>query len=171
MGYTKTSDLRIPVAEREIRQLQQFRRLTATQRPHGAPEGNKNNLHHGAWSNRFLNDEERQTFDDLVAALRSDFSFNASADFIQVELVALYFLRLGRAQSGGDWEAAHKLDQMLRGHLKDLKATKMALDRGEPPVVETTPAEWASSLLERYAEYEKQERSRSKVGKRENEFG
>ena len=49
---------------------------------------------------------------------------------------------------------------MIRCHLKDLKATKIAREGEEPKGPETTPAEWASSLLTRYAESQKPKRPR-----------
>jgi len=159
-----TKQERKPYGDYEQRDVEQFRRLTSEQhRQMGPPEGNTNGLRHGVFANRFLNDEERQMFDALIIKLRHDFKFNESSDFIQVELVAIYFLKLGRAQEAGDWDAAQKIDQMLRGHLKDLKATKIAREGEEPKGPETTPAEWASSLLNRWAESQKpKRRSRSK---------
>ena len=92
--------------------------------------------------------------------MRADFKFNESSDFIQVELVAMYFLKLGRAQESGDWDIAQKIDQMLRCHLKDLKATKIAREGDEPRGPETTPAEWASALLQQWDEAQKSKRQR-----------
>ena len=60
---------------------------------------------------------------------------------MQVELVAVYFLKLGRAQEAGDWDAAERLDRMIRCHLKDLKATKIAREGEVPSGPGTTPAE------------------------------
>ena len=161
MSEKNTSEQdRQPFGEYEHRDVDQFRRITSGQRAPGAPEGNTNNLQHGAYANRFLSDEERQLFDSLIAKLRADFKFNESSDFIQVELVAIYFLKLGRAQEAGDWDAAQKIDQMLRGHLKDLKATKIAREGDEPRGPETTPAEWASSLLQQWDEAQKSKRVR-----------
>jgi len=162
MNEKNTSEQeRQPFRENERQDVEHFRRITSDQRgPGGAPEKNTNNLQHGAYANRFLSDEERQLFDALIAKLRADFKFNESSDFIQVELVAIYFLKLGRAQEAGDWEVAQKIDQMLRCHLKDLKATKIAREGEEPRGPETTPAEWASALLQRWTESQKPKRRR-----------
>jgi len=150
-----------PFRESERQDVESFRRLTSDQRgPGGAPERNTNNLQHGVYANRFLGDEDRPLFDALISKLRADFKFNESSDFIQVELVAMYFLKLGRAQESGDWDIAQKIDQMLRGHLKDLKATKIAREGDEPRGPETTPAEWASSLLQQWDEAQKSKRVR-----------
>lgn len=150
-----------PFGENERQDVEHFRRLTSDQRgPGGAPERNTNNLQHGAYANRFLSDEERVLFSELIAKLQADFKFNESSDFIQVELVAMYFLKLGRAQESGDWEVAQKIDQMLRCHLKDLKATKIAREGDEPKGPETTPAEWASALLQRWDESQSSGRRR-----------
>lgn len=156
--------VREPVAGYERWDVEQFRKLNhvtnAAEGSHhirpvrGAPEGNINCLKHGAYANRFLTAEEQNVFHDLVGRLREDFSFNASSDFVQVELASIYFLKIGRALEQDNIEAAHKLDQMLRGHLKDLKATKIAREGEEPKGTETTPAEWATALLEKLAESE-----------------
>lgn len=121
----------------------------------GAPSGNVNALKHGIYADRFLTPEERPLFDAIITQLHEDFVFNKSSDFMQVELVAVYFLKLGRAQEAGDWDAAERLDRMIRCHLKDLKATKIAREGEEPKGPETTPAEWATALLEKLAEAEK----------------
>jgi len=151
---------RQPFGDYERRDVEVFRRVTGQQRGPGGTEGNTNSLQHGIYANRFLSDEERSLFDALIAKLRADFKFNESSDFIQVELVAIYFLKLGRAQEAGDWDAAQKIDQMLRCHLKDLKATKIAREGEEPKGPETTPAEWASALLQRWTESQKPKRRR-----------
>jgi len=87
--------------------------------------------------------------------------FNKSSDFMQVELVAVYFLKLGRAQEAGDWDAAERLDRMIRCHLKDLKATKIAREGEAGSGPETTPAEWATALLEKLAESQKKPAGKS----------
>ncbi len=133
--------------------------------PGGAPAGNTNALKHGIYADRFLSPEERPVFDAIIGQLHEDFVFNKSSDFMQVELVAVYFLKLGRAQEANDWDAAERLDRMIRCHLKDLKATKIAREGEEPKGAETTPAEWATSLLERLAEVESKARAESEPEK------
>jgi len=125
----------------------------------GARKGNTHALKHGIYADRFLTPDEKPLFDAIIAQLQEDFVFNKSSDFIQVELVAVYFLKLGRAQEAGDWDAAERLDRMIRCHMKDLKTTKMTREGTEPPKSETTPAEWATALLEKLAEAEKQANS------------
>ena len=95
-------------------------------------EGDQNSLVHGIYADRFLSPDERPLFEAIIGQLYQDFVFNKSSDFMQVELVAVYFLKLGRAQEVGDWDAAERLDRMIRCHLKDLKATKIARE-GEVP--------------------------------------
>jgi len=152
-----------PVAGYERRDVEQFRKLSVA-RPartgRGAPSGNTNRLKHGAYANRFLSLEEQEVFHELVGNLREDFAFNASSDFIQVELAGIYFLKIGRAVGDDNIEAAHKLDQMLRGHLKDLRATRFSRDTSQAREPATTPAEWATALLERFAEAERKGRTR-----------
>ena len=120
-----------------------------------AREGNQNSLVHGIYADRFLAPDERPLFEAIIGQLYQDFVFNKSSDFMQVELVAVYFLKLGRAQEAGDWDAAERLDRMIRCHLKDLKATKIAREGEVPSGPGTTPAEWATALLEKVAESQK----------------
>ena len=118
-------------------------------------EGNQNSLVHGIYADRFLSPEERPLFEAIIGQLYQDFVFNKSSDFMQVKQVAVYFLKLGRAQEAGDWDAAERLDRMIRCHLKDLKATKIAREGEVPRGPGTTPAEWATALLEKVAESQK----------------
>lgn len=156
MADTNTSNELPQIGERDAEELDQWRRNSGAPRhPGGAPKGNTNNLQHGIYANRFLSEEERPIFDAIIAQLHEDFVFNKSSDFIQVELVAVYFLKLGRAQEIGDWEAAERLDRMIRCHMKDLKTTKLTREGTEPIESQTTPAEWATALLEKLAEAEK----------------
>jgi len=66
-------------------------------------------------------------------------------------LAAASFIHLGRAIEADDVEAAERIDRMLRCHLKDLKATKTTREGNGPSQQGTTPAEWATELLERVA--------------------
>ncbi len=65
-------------------------------------------------------------FDVIIERLHQDFQFNKSSDFIQVELVGVYSVKLVRAQMEGNTQAAESLDRMIRCHMKDLKTTKVA---------------------------------------------
>ncbi len=145
--------------------MDRWHRNTEARRGPGPPEGNTNALKHGVYADRFLSPEEKPLFDAIIEQLHQDFVFNKSSDFMQVELVAVYFLKLGRAQEAGDWDAAERLDRMIRCHLKDLKATKIAREGEEPKGPETTPAEWATALLEKLAEAEKNGRGKSETEK------
>lgn len=148
------------VGLRDTDGMDRWHRNGSTQPIPGAPEGNTNALKHGIYADRFLTPEERQLFDAIITQLHEDFVFNKSSDFMQVELVAVYFLKLERAQEAGDWDAAERLDRMIRCHLKDLKATKIAREGEEPKGPQSTPAEWASSLLDKWAESQKPKRQR-----------
>ena len=117
--------------------------------------GNANALKHGIYANRLLSDDEKSLFHTIVEQLYKDFTFNGSSDFAQVELVALYQIRLARALESGDSHAAERFDRMIRAHLRDLKATKNIREGSGPKDLGTTPAEWAASLLEKLKEEEK----------------
>lgn len=53
-------------------------------------------------------------FDAIIDRLNQDFEFNKSSDFLQVELVGVYSVKLVRAQIEGNTDAAEKLDRMIR---------------------------------------------------------
>ena len=111
----------------------------------GAPEGNQNRLRHGIFADRCLTPEEKVMFDAIIDRLNQDFEFNKSSDFLQVELVGVYSVKLVRAQIEGNTDAAEKLDRMIRCHMKDLKTTKIAREGEEPKGPQTSPAEWAAA--------------------------
>lgn len=166
MTDSNITDEQTPVVgERDAEELDQWRRNSGASRSRGGQPGNTNNLQHGIYANRFLSPEEKPVFDAIIEHLHEDFVFNKSSDFIQVELVAVYFLKLGRAQEAGDYDAAERLDRMIRCHLKDLKTTKITREGTEPKGPETTPAEWATALLEKLAEAEKNARGESEPEK------
>lgn len=112
-------------------------------------QGNLNALKHGIFANRIMNEGELELFTAIIAQLEEDYVFNRSVDFIQLELVGIYFLQLGRAILAERWDAADTIDRMLRCHLKELKATKRVREGDGPIQPNTTPAEWATDLLER----------------------
>ncbi len=112
----------------------------------GPPKGNLNAMTHGIFAERILDEEERGTFDAIVARIRRDFAINDSSDTIALEALALACLRLSRAIKADDASASETWDRMVRAHLKDLKATKITRE-GEAPGLATTPAEWATALL------------------------
>jgi hypothetical protein len=103
-------------------------------------------------ANRIMSEEERTIFHGIIERFEADFDLNKSVDFVQLELVALYFLQLCRCCVAMDWENAERLDRMIRANLRDLKATKRAREGDAPKGGETqSPAEWATALLERVA--------------------
>lgn len=118
----------------------------------GAEEGNLRTLKHGIFADRCLTPEEKVMFDSIIEKLHEDFQFNKSSDFLQVELVGIYSVKLVRAQIEGNTQAAESLDRMIRCHMKDLKTTKIAREGEEPKGPQTSPAEWASALLEKVSE-------------------
>lgn len=81
---------------------------------------------HGIFVNQCLRDRDHDLFGRILEQLHKDSVFNASSDILQVELVALYSVRLIQAQDAGNTEAAEIWDRMIRAHLKDLRASKKA---------------------------------------------
>ena len=143
------------VIKRDMEHLDRWHRNQGKTKPPnrvGAPEGHLNSLKHGIFADRCLTPEEKQMFDVLIERLHQDFQFNKSSDFIQVELVGVYSVKLVRAQMEGNVQAAESLDRMIRCHMKDLKTTKVAREGEEPSGPKTTPSEWAAALIEKVSE-------------------
>ncbi|MHB1001453.1 MAG: hypothetical protein ACYC27_19615 [Armatimonadota bacterium] len=161
------NDEQSQVGVRDTDGMDRWHRNNASTKHAGAPKGNLNALKHGIYADRFLSPEEKELFDKIIEQLQDDFIFNKSSDFLQVELVGVYFVKLGRAQETGDHDAAERLDRMIRCHLKDLKTTKITREGTEPKLPETTPAEWATALLEQYAESEKKGKEKTEPEKSE----
>jgi hypothetical protein len=115
----------------------------------GPPENNTNALRFGAYVNRILDDEEKTVFQEFYKLLHQDFVLNKSSDRMSAELACLYFGQLTRAIESGNAEAMYRMNLLVRGQLKDLKATKDRRE-GEADGLQTTPAEWMSELLEDY---------------------
>jgi len=114
------------IGKHDAGQLDRWHRnATKTRIGKGAAPGNRNSLVHGIYADRFLSPEERPLFETIITQL------------------------------SGDWDAAEKLDRMIRCHLKDLKATKIAREGETAKGPETTPAEWATALLEKLVESQK----------------
>jgi len=143
-----TDDLDDQIGENDQDLHARWNRNTAERRGPGAPVGNTNAKKGGAYVAHFLGDDEVPLYERIIEQLHEDFVFNKSSDLMQVELVAVYFIRLARAQASGDSEAAERFDRMIRAHLKDLKTTKLAREGDQPKKPESTPADWATKVLE-----------------------
>ncbi len=147
-----TDDLDERIGENDQDLHARWTRNIGERRGPGAPLGNTNGRKGGAYVAHFLSDDEVPLYQRIIDQLHADFVFNQSSDLMQVELVAVYFIRLARAQANGDSEAAERFDRMIRAHLKDLKTTKLAREGDQPKKPETTPAEWATRVLEKSGE-------------------
>lgn len=129
--------------------------------------GNINAIKHGIFASRILSGEEKELFDAIIHKLYGDFQFNKSSDYLQVELIGIYSVKLMRAQVAGDADTSEKLDRMIRAHMRDLKATKISREGEQPAQPQTSPAEWASALLDKAAEVtERNKASKSGSGKK-----
>jgi hypothetical protein len=149
MTSEKNSSGPVEPAKHEEVILDRWNRLAVAPAGKGAPRGNQNGRKSGLYVNAFLSDDEIPLFESILERLSGDFVFNNSSDLMQVQLVGVYFLRLARAQAAGDSEAAERFDRMIRAHLKDLKTTKLSREGDQPKGLETTPADWATKVLER----------------------
>ena len=129
--------------------------------------GNINAIKHGIFASRILSGEEKELFDAIIQKLYGDFQFNKSSDYLQVELIGIYSVKLMRAQVAGDADTSEKLDRMIRAHMRDLKATKISREGEQPIQHQTSPAEWASALLDKAAEVtERNKAAKSGFGKK-----
>ena len=145
----------MPLNKRDQLNLDRWHGAEGKAEPPERTSPHQSNLYpmiHGIWANQCLDESEREQFREIMASLFNDFEFNKSSDFLQAELVGIYSVKLVRAQMNGDVDAAEKLDRMIRAHLKDLKATKIVREGDAPTGPQTTPAEWATALLEKLTE-------------------
>lgn len=109
-----------------------------------------NNMKHGIYASRFLTTDEQEIFEAMIDRFHEEYALNDSADFMQLELVCLYYTQLGRAIALEDWQTADRLDGMMRRHLADLKATKRTREGEATPGAQGMSAtDWASQLLQR----------------------
>ena len=136
------------------------------QRKAGAPEGHLRTLKHGIFADRCLTSEEKVMFDHIIEKLHGDFQFNKSSDFLQVELVGIYSVKLVRAQIEGNTQTAESLDRMIRCHMKDLKTTKIAREGEEAKGSTTSPSDWATALLEKVEEVAEKKSAPRKMRKK-----
>jgi len=113
----------------------------------GGVKGNLNAMIHGIYAKRILNGEEQEVYNAFVEGLRRDFELNGSSDEVSTQMAAMAFVQHLRAVRAGDAKAADLFDGMVLRHLKTLKATKIVRE-GEAPGITTTPADWATQLLE-----------------------
>lgn len=113
----------------------------------GFQPGNQHARRHGVFAAHFLDEDEKASFAKLRARFSEDYPSETAADETALDLVCVYLLRLGRAIRAGEVDYIVKLDGTVRNHLRDLKATRITREGDKPTGPDTTPAEWASSLL------------------------
>lgn len=110
---------------------------------------------HGAYVERVLTADEQAIYDGFLAQMREDFELNNSSDEVAVLMAAMAFIQSCRAHKAGNAQAAEIFDRMVRNNLKDLKATKIAREGETTTNLNTSPAEWATALLESIRKSEK----------------
>jgi len=130
----------------------------------GPPRGNLNGLVHGAYVERVLTAGEQVIYDGFLAQMREDFELNHSSDEVAVLMAAMSFVQFCRAQKAGKEAAAETQARIIRASLKDLKATKIARE-GETVSLKTTPAEWATAILEKIRKSEKPKAKKRKASR------
>ncbi len=153
---------------RNIEQLERWQRNEGKAKPsrkRGGQSGNLNPMTHGIFASKCLDEEERELFQEVIDRLYTDFEFNRSSDFIQIEFIGINTVKYMRAMAEGKMDAAQKLDAMIRANMKDVKATKISREGDQPKSPQTTPADWAADLLK------KSEGGEAKPGKGEKNGG
>lgn len=104
-------------------------------------------LKNGVMASRLLDNNERDVFYALIERFYAEYTLNTSADFMEVELVNLLFIQFFRAVQAADWDAAHKIDSMLRAHLREMKASKRSREGDETQRQMVSAGEWTADLL------------------------
>lgn len=149
----KTPRRRAHLTSRELDYLGRLQRVTGRtpgQRSSPNSASRLNNMKHGIYASRFLTPEEQDIFEAMIDRFHEEYALNDSADFMQLELVCLYYTQMGRAIALEDWETAERLDRMMRRHLADLKATKRTREGEATPGAQGMSAtDWANQLLQR----------------------
>ena len=110
---------------------------------------------HGAYVDRVLDEHEQQIYDAFLAEMRQDFELNNSSDEVQVLMAAMAFVQFCRAQQACTEAPSETYARIIRANLKDLKATKLAREGETSSNLNTSPAEWATALLENIRKSEK----------------
>jgi hypothetical protein len=78
---TKQFALEMTLSRTEEAGIKRWRRNEGAYKPKkgpGPPEGNLNPMKHGIFANQCLDDEERESFDELIQRLYQDLEFNLS---------------------------------------------------------------------------------------------
>ena len=149
----KKTRQRVHLTSRELDYLGRLQRVTGRkpgERSSSNSASSMNNMKHGIYSSRFLTTDEQEIFEAMIDRFHEEYALNNSADFMQLELVCLYFTQLGRAITLEDWQTAERLDAMMRRHLADLKATKRTREGEAAPGAQgMNAADWANQLLQR----------------------
>jgi hypothetical protein len=130
----------------------------------GAPPGNLNALIHGAYVARVLSDEEQRVRDAFIGRFRRDFELNASSDEVALQMAAMALIQFLRAQKAGKESAATGQARIVRNCLRDLNATRSSRNRAGVPL-HTTPAEWATALIEKMKAGPQTEQTEGQTGK------
>jgi len=127
-----------------------------------------NTMKHGIYASRFLTPDEQELFEAMIERFHEEYALNGSADFMQLELVCLYYTQLGRAVALEDWQTADRIDGMIRRHLSDLKATKRTREGEAAPGAQGMSAtDWANQLLQRVkARKEEADATKTKTGRK-----
>ncbi|MHB9037066.1 MAG: hypothetical protein ACYC64_10380 [Armatimonadota bacterium] len=95
-----------------------------------------------SFSRRMLGSEDRKAFNQFMNLLHHDIGYPDEIDsieFLHMELVALYLVRLTNAMNAGNIELAEYLDRMVCLHLKPLNSLRRGVaSAAVSPEVEKT---------------------------------
>jgi len=103
----------------------------------------------GVYADRMLRLGERDLYDEVIKNLRDDYAAITNTHALHLELAAVYYVKLVRAQTEGDWEQGERFDRMMQSHLKELKAAKKIQESQRGRKTGDTPAERAAAIVEK----------------------
>ena len=119
----------------------------------GAPRGNGNALRHGACGRQPRSGDEHALLAEIEAELRRDYPGAGEAGAGLIREAAVAFMQYCRSDPAGFREADRRASLRWRKALWALKtAEKKPKAAGASKI---TPAEWASDLVARYRQWEK----------------
>ena len=97
-----------------------------------------------------LSQDEHDAFEKIQSRLRTDFPhLNQSSDQMQLEMAALLYVKQASVLAADEWEAAARIDLMIRAHLGDLKVTRKQRPE-ESGTNRPTLAEYCADLTQAY---------------------
>ena len=147
-----------PITKQELPRVERLRRAELRAAVNGVSAGvlaapSSGYLRHGISCEKLLDNTEREIFYTLIELFDANYEFNKSADWMSVELANLYFVQIIRAVAAANTLAVIQFDNLLRGHLREMKASKRGREGDEVKRGDgMSPDQWAAALIAKVAE-------------------